>query len=206
MSHLLHVTRWKFDAVNHGGSPLYIEFPVHPDTAPYLVTSMVKGLLWIERPVGKVENETGAPLVRAAVRETTPNEVFTQVVTEVLQKGQEQKWGNVFPLSPEGLVAARAHLAYYELGDTDILAPADEKDTARQFLKSLEAPYRPCTWLPAATLVIVPKDRTFVGVLGRLTSKKLAGVIHNAARGIAILSATIPQPAPKKKATKRVAG
>ncbi|OHD26981.1 MAG: hypothetical protein A2Y38_08170 [Spirochaetes bacterium GWB1_59_5] len=199
MSHLLHVTRWKFEAVTRGGLPLIIEFPVHPDTAPYLVTSS-QGLLWIEQPVGHADTKEAEPLVRAAVRDTTPNEIFTQVVEQVLQEGRKRQWGNVHPLTAEGLVAAREHLAFYDLGETDILAPVDEKDSARQLLKVLEQSYQPCGWLPSRMLVLVPKDRTFVGVVGRLTSKKVAGVIHNPARSIAILTAEPTKAHKRKKA------
>lgn len=187
MSHLLFVTRWGSEAVAKGGDPLCIEFPVNPETAPYLVTSL-HGLRWVERH-SVTETPKAEAVVRSMVRDTTPEEVFTQVVNEVKKAGIKQKWGNVLPLTPAGFVAAQEYLASYELTEVDVLAPLSPTDPARMFLKQMEKPYQPCAWMPGGTLAVVPKDRSFVGVVGMITQKKLAGVIHNAARSIALLTA-----------------
>ena len=47
-------------------------------------------------------------------------------------------------------------------------------------------PYQPCSWLPPGRIVVVPKDRTYLGVVGRVTVKSYSGLVHNASRGIAI--------------------
>ena len=115
----------------------------------------------------------------------------------------------------EGLRAAVDHLEFYELGALELLIPRshtgsvamlDDQDDGegveedgkrvelvdlmppelRPLIEEIGLPFRPSSWVPDGTIIVVPKDRAFVGVASLVTAKKIAGVVHNAARGMAI--------------------
>ena len=187
MSHLLKVSHWPSKAVERGATPLIMDFKVNPETAPYLVTSS-EGLMWIEEPLGQ---EDGMGILRSAVQEVPVGDVFSRIVKAVLEMGCKRDWGNIHPLTEEGIQGAFQHLAYYDFDDVEVLAPLSEDDAARKLLKGMGRSYRPCQWMPDEHLVIVPQDRSFVGEVGFLSPKRLAGVVHNASRGIAVVTSTL---------------
>ena len=207
MSNLLLVTRAPSKAVQRKGVvPLMMEYGVSAETAPYLVSS-TSSVMWIHEP------QPGG-FIRAAVRQVSLDRFFQDVIAALIPTGEQ--WGNVHPLTIEGLHAAVAHVNFYELGPLELLTPRahlsddeedgagpdDEEDGAgpdggvlpvglmppelRPLIEDIGLPFRPSSWVPANTIVVVPKERTFVGVVSRVTAKKIAGVVHNAARGIAI--------------------
>lgn len=209
MSHLLHVTRLQSKVLQRQGVvPLMVEFTVPAETAPYLVSSS-SSVMWINEPYGD-------SLVKAAVREVTLGAFFREVVEAVAVMGRQQEWGNVHPLTLQGLRDAIAHVAYYDLAPLELLIPRahpaglspdseEDEDSVgapetpsrispavlmppelRPILEEVGMPFRPSAWVPPSMVLVVPKDRTFVGVVSQVTSKKLASVIHNAARGIGI--------------------
>lgn len=206
MSNLLHVIRLKSKAVKKGHAPLWVEFPVSLETAPFLVSSS-SSVMWI------AEAHPGNPgnMVKAAVREAGVGELFTEVVDAVTAMGRQQEWGNVHPLTIEGLGAAIEHVESYDFEDLELLTPrqkfieealpedegeSDERvigvlvpdvsPAMQAVLDEFDLPMRPSSWVPDECVVVVPRDRSFVGVVARVTGKKIAGVVHNAARGIAI--------------------
>lgn len=203
MSHLLHVARLKSKAVQRGATPLMLEYRVTPETAPYLVSS-TSSVMWIPEP-------HPGDLVKAAVREVKPGPFFLEVVEAVAAMGRQAEWGNVHPLTEEGLRAAIAHVESYDLTELELLVPrrhplreepeveeGDGNDDADQdtpeevpspittLVQGLQLPIRPSSWLPPDCVVVVPQDRTYVGVLNLVTPKTLAAVVHNAARGIGV--------------------
>lgn len=209
MSNLLFVSRLASQALKRKGTvPLMLEFPVIEETAPFLVSS-TSSVMW-------VNNAHPGPSVKAAVREVGLGAFFAEVIEAVVAMGREMQWGNVHPLTPEGVRAAIAHLEYYELGALELLIPRahqasevvllDDNDDGegveengkrvepvdlmppelRPLIEDIGLPFRPSSWVPDNTIIVVPKDRTFVGVVSQVTNKKLAGVVHNAARGIAV--------------------
>ncbi len=217
MSHLLVVTRLRSKAMQRKTNvPLMMEYNVSDETAPYLVSSSV-GVMWIH----EVHPNN---IVKAAVRTATISGFFAEVVEAVVDMGRAQRWGNVHPLSLEGLRAAVAHVEFYDLGPVELLTPrahqaGDDPDPSvdeeeleggppkkpkrvemvdlmpselRPLIEDIGLPFRPSSWVPEGTIVVVPKDRAFVGVVNRVTSKKLSGVVHNAARGIAVVRGSVP--------------
>jgi len=201
MSHLLHLTRLKSKAVQRGATPLILEYPVSPETAPYLVSSS-SSVMWIHEPHPN-------DMVKAAVREVKPGPFFWEAIEAVMAMGRQAEWGNVHPLTKEGLRAAVNHVESYDLTDLELLVPRrhplketeqdaeeDEGDgevgetvpSIQSLVDGLGLPLRPSSWLPSDCVVVVPKDRTYVGLVNLVTPKSLAGVIHNAARGIGIAS------------------
>lgn len=163
-----------------------LECVVSPDTAPYLVTSS-KGLAW----VGKC---TADHTINVAVRlKTSPDQFFLDVVEAVYEAGRKLDWGNVHALTAEGVKAAIGHLEEYDLGGVEILIPAQDPTKAiANLVRPFEFPMRPCSWLPKDLVVVVPKDRGFVGAVYRVSGGDIVGLVHNAARGIAIVSNRSP--------------
>jgi len=207
MSHLLQFSRLSSKALQRKGvMPLMLEYPVPEETGPYLVSS-TSSVMWITE---LHPNST----VKAAVRETTPGNFFREVIEAVSAMGRQQNWGNVHPLTLEGVRAAIQHVASYDLDPLELLIPRahppggdpsspDEEEgdvpkavrvalmppELRPLIEDAGLPFRPSVWVPDGTVIVVPKDRTFVGVLNQVTPKKIAGVVHNAARGIGIAQA-----------------
>jgi len=171
-----------------------LEYGVPEETAPYLVSSS-SSVMWISEP-------HPGPVVKAAVREVSLGDFFRECVDAVAAMGRQQEWGNVHLLTLEGLRAAIEHVSFYELEPLELLIPrayppqkVNKPGTPdlmppdlRPLLEEVGLPFRPSAWVPANTVIVVPKDRAFVGVVWQVTPKKIAGVVHNAARGIAIAS------------------
>lgn len=179
MSNLLQVIRFQTEAMKKKGTmPLMMEFQISDETAPYLVTSS-NAVLWVEKP------HPGG-LIKAAVRVATPGDIFQEMVKAVADRGERDEWGNVHPFTLKGLDAAMDHLRYYDLHEMEVLAAPSEKKIDRpEWLRTL--PVRPASWVPKRWVIIVPKDRDYVGIFGHLSGKHVVGVTHNASRCIAIL-------------------
>lgn len=192
MSNLLAISRPKIkrrDAV-----PLWLELPVAPETAPYLVTS-TSSLVWINQP-------HPGDVVKAAVRKTQPSALFSEVVEQVASMGRQMKWGNIHPYTPEGLRAAIGHLEFYGFQDLELLIPRQKmgaqrtgdgvdvlalvSPALRPLVEDLALPLRPSSWVPEDCVVVVPKDRAYVGLVSVVAPNQIAALVHNAARGIAL--------------------
>jgi len=175
-------------------TPLLMEFPVNAELGPFLVASS-KATLWINRAFNN--------RVRSAVR-AVPElfDYFLEIVEAVTKKGHEANWGNVHPWGQEGLEDAIEHLKSYGLSDLEILGSPDtdwgslnpewaveEGDIA---LALLGIPVQPAPWLPPDTIVVIPKEREFVGFV-LLFDTKIASVVHNASRGMAVVTVRLPE-------------
>jgi hypothetical protein len=184
VSNLLNVTRIAKAQIPKKGMAVAMECEVSPDTAPYLVTTS-KGLVW-------VSHASAEGTINAAVRlKAHANEFFLDVVEAVHEAGVNLDWGNVHPMTPAGMQAAIDHVGGYELGDVEILTPTAAKEQDRGIIamtSHFDHPQRPCSWMPKDLAVVVPKDRGFVGSVYRVTARDIVGVVHNAARGIAVVS------------------
>ena len=166
--------------------PLMMEFSVNPQTGPFLVSAS-RGLMWVT---------PRTPKIRAASRPLKLGLFFMEVIREVAGMGAESNWGNVHPMTPEGLLLAVAHLRSYDLTDLEILRgpntdltgfpePANGPEE-QPFLLGL--PLVEADWLQPGFLVVVPQDRDFVGFMLMFGDRGLA-VVHNASRGIALCKA-----------------
>lgn len=146
---------------------MFVEVPVHADSAPYVVTSN-KGLIWINNPFK-------GGFVRSAVLRTLWADVeaatLRSVVTLIKQRGTELSWGNSFPNTPQGVKDAEAYLKSYDLDAPDLIVSDDG----------------PNAWIPKGSAVMVPKDRSYFGVVGLLDNNTHTVVIHNPSRGLAVL-------------------
>lgn len=205
VSHLLN--RIKFPSPRkQDKTPLMVEFPVNPDTAPYLVSSS-GGLLWVEesmKPTPEMWPREGAPdtIVRVAVRPDVSIGIsgfFREVLAAVEAKALDLSWGSVQDYTEEGIEEAIAYVSHYDLGGLCLLYPPayqvrDPTSTEPPPLPLKDIALRhnmlpqPCSWMPRHAAVVVPKDREFLGSIGFLGRKGVVIMVHNAARGIAIAS------------------
>jgi len=147
---------------------LMIEVPVSPESGPYLVLGMKKWI-WINNSFGGN--------IRSALRSGEPVEAEADLVREVVREGAAREWGNLFPYTPEGVTKAREYLAYYGLSDLELLV------SKGSLFRGEER-----AWVPEGCAVLVPKDKAYLGMLGRFGSR-WSVTMHNAPRGMAMLGA-----------------
>tara|TARA_X000000950_G_C13917704_1_gene661826 strand:- start:530 stop:1048 length:519 start_codon:yes stop_codon:yes gene_type:complete len=158
-----------------GKNPLMMEFPVNPETSPYLVTAAGKSrLIWIPASNGKIKAGVRYMGDRGAIN--------LAIVREIALVGLKNDWGNVHPFSLAGLSKAVEHLSYYGFTEVDILCGSDTLpfSTKHSVIK--------CDWLNEGCAILLPKDRAFVGVISSI-GKGYAALVHNPSRGVAILGA-----------------
>jgi hypothetical protein len=160
-------------------TPLYVEVPVDPVTAPYLVTA-TRTTTWTDEALN-------GTMVRAAVRTGIKNTgpLYAEVVEAIAKRGVE--WDSVHPLTTEGITKAIEHIQYYGFAQVEALLPSKEAADLVPKVEGLRVDL--ADWLPDDTIVIVPQNREFVGILGRLSPTAVFVVVHNASRGVAIAKA-----------------
>ena len=160
-----------------GATPLAMEFPVDPQTAPYLVSSS-NSLVWV--------SEAPSSRVRGAVRrDLAPGELFREILLEIALVGKEARWGNSHSYSLDGIKLAIDHVRSYDLPDVQLVRPKDCSLLGSQDTY-LGCKVEEADWLPESMIIAVPSDRGFVGFLMRLNSSDLISVVHNASRGVGI--------------------
>lgn len=175
------------------GAALLIEFPVNPATAPYLVSRATSKALTMWIPRASTNGN-----VRAAVRETTLEELYSEVVEQVVSRGREEGWENTHPLTKEGIVQAVEYIRYYGFTDDEIEVLAHPKLPWGDIDPSWKVPdgeymvlgvhgfrVQPAAWLGTDTVVIAPRNRAFLGVVMKFDAGFVA-VVHNPARGMAV--------------------
>ena len=145
-----------------------------PEAGPFLITAS-KGVLWVERafPGG---------FLRVATQHTAPEPLFLQLVEAIAVRGAESNWGNVVPATYAGMGQAVEHLNYYGMSDLECLYGKGFKP-----LKNIGIPTSLVSWLPDKWGVLLAKDRSYVGTLYDLSDGVVAGVLHNASRGVVVL-------------------
>lgn len=155
-------------------TPLMMEFSVNPELAPFLVSS-TRSVQWVPQA-----SESGH--VKAAIRKRQGIE--SEIVSAILHQGTESGWGNVHPLTTEGVRACTEHLSYYGLTEMVLLVAPDTDLSAVSLPNTVPRVSAP--WMPLDALVIVPAERGFLGTLGTLGKHKAVVVVHNASRGAAV--------------------
>ena len=158
------------------GAPLFVEIPVHDETAPYLVTSN-KGLLWVESSL------KGGMVRSAMIRGSWKKDLFERyrdVAMAVIRRGKEESWGNLFPDTSEGETAAEE---YMESLGHDAVETLDH-DASPRVQGVLHAKN---TWIPEGCGLVVPRDRTYLGMVGVWDDNTYTVVVHNPSRGMAVL-------------------
>jgi hypothetical protein len=135
--------------------------------------------------------------LRAAVRKVTVSDLYLDILKAVVSMGTVMEWGNVFPLTLEGVEGAVDYLKSYDFDNLEYLVPRtpDPGKKAplmpphfRPLIGGSVIPFRVCSWVPENTLVVVPKDRQMLGVLTPFKGGKHSCVLHNACRGMAVVT------------------
>jgi len=151
-----------------------MEFPVNPESAPFLISS-TRSVLWIERA------HDGR--VRVAARKVEGNSLMLEIVRAVQKRGAEEAWGNSFPLTMEGFTQAKDYLSYFGIPEVEVLLNAEN-----DLWEAQQGPVRTLIpWLPAGLGVVVPLDRAYLGFQSRTPANRLLALVHNPSRGMAIL-------------------
>lgn len=153
--------------------PEMVEVAVNEELAPILVSS-TRGVLWVDRV-------TGSGTVRAAVRSRIGLEA--DLVSAVAELGRALEWGNVQPLSSSGIEHLARHIRSYGLEDLEALHSPSLQQGELDFCG---LPHVKAGWVPVDVVIVVPRDRSFVGSLGVLGSDRAFAVVHNASRGIGV--------------------
>jgi hypothetical protein len=149
------------------------DIQVNPELAPFLISSM-RSVTWV--PHASKKNT-----VRTGVRHREGIE--SELVAAVVEMGSEMQWGNVHPLSTEGIQSCLEHVSGYIDSPLEILYNTDTDmegiDIPEHFQQT------PAKWVPVDCVVVVPVDRSYLGTLWVLGSR-VAALIHNVARGVAV--------------------
>ena len=147
-----------------GKAPLYVELPVNPDTGPFIVSG-TRGVL----PVYRTTNDGR---IRAAVRVASPDLLFREVISAFVPLSVSEGWGAVFPVGGEN--DARARMVEFGFDEVDVVKPED------------------ADWVPPGHVILLPRDRAYVGTLVTFRSGAVAMVVHNPSRGICVVLPSTP--------------
>ena len=157
--------------------PLLMEVPVAEDLdGPFLITSS-KSFLWIRR-------RSALGTVRIAVRRGPLAFLFRDALKLIAERALEEDWGSLHVSSKQGVVAAIAHLAEYDMTKPVIFYGAGFK---KSFIPK-GVPAHSSMWVPARWAVVLPSDRSFVGTTFDFEDDRVAMLIHNASRGVGIVA------------------
>ena len=163
-----------------GGIPLWLEYPVDPLSAPYLVTSP-QALTWVDHA-----SSEGA--IRAAIRKNLPNlaTLSMEMLQAILEMGTECVWGNCAGFDHAGICKVIDHVRSYGLGNLELLVHAASAPEVPASLPPMVTVVK-VGWLPTGVAVAVPADRNYVGFASFVGSEKnMLGVVHNPSRGVGI--------------------
>lgn len=154
--------------------PLALPFQVDPDVAPYLVSGSKEPTVWVaSAPKGKLH---------AGVR--TEENFRTEVVDSITLMSMQSDWGNVGDFSAEGIASGLSFLKEMGFDESElefVVHPDTEVDFLPEDTTSVTA-----AWVPEKCVLMLPKDRSFLGWIGTVAPGKIVSVIHNPSRGIAI--------------------
>lgn len=153
-------------------SPQLMEFPVNPELGPFLVSSS-RSVTW----VAKTSKEG---LIRAAVRPRPGIEA--EVVAAIATMATTMQWGNVHPLTTKGVAGCVEHLRSYGFTELQMLISSETEVGHIEH----EVPVVKASWMPLNAAVLVPLERSYVGMLGSVGPDKAVLVVHNASRGVAV--------------------
>jgi hypothetical protein len=152
-----------------------VEFTVNPETGPFLVSSY-DSFLWVQ--AGKQSQ------IRAAVRaipDTGVDGLLRDVVDVIADTSVRSQWESIFPLTTEGMKAARERLTSYDFEDHVAFAGQGVDPTVLQGVTHSTVP-----WMREGQVLVVPSDPEFVGFLVQSKGRFLA-VVHNPSRTFSVL-------------------
>ncbi len=178
MNDLLFPLALDIMAKGRGRVPMFFEFDAPTECTPFLISSSLS-LLWVESP-----QKEGR--LRAGVRRTNDKEsLYTEVLHEVASLGRAQEWGNVGPYTGQGIRDAVLRLDEYGLGAPDVLVSTADEDSG--FVPSDWTP-KAVGWVPKGWAIVLPQDRSLLGLLGSVSPTHFVIAVHNANRALMILT------------------
>ena len=154
--------------------PLALPFPVDPQMAPFLVSGAKEPVVWVpQAPKGKLH---------AGIR--AEENFRADAIDAITLMGMQADWGNIQDFSMEGVTAGIEFLGEmgFEEGELEFLI---HPETEATFLPEDKTPSE-APWVPEKCIIIVPKERSFLGWIGTVLPGTIVSVIHNPSRGIAI--------------------
>ncbi len=174
MVDLLHVTQVSLPRAP--GVRLALPFKVSPNTAPYLVSGAKTPVVWLE------EAPTG--ILRAGIR--SPIGINNDIIDAITLRGLQSEWGNVQDFTADGITACVKYLKDMGFKDDELdflVAPG----TSFECSEDLEnIPIIEADWMKEKSLIVVPRDRSYLGFIGNYPPDDIVAVVHNPSRGIAI--------------------
>lgn len=155
-------------------APLMIEIPVNSG-GPYLVSGVRQDWTWLS------DSKTGT--IRSAVRTgPLPEDLFASAVREVMRRGDEYEWENCYPYTETGLCGALEYVTSYGIEPAEVLVPIGNTLQAPQGVTLTES-----SWIPLNSAVVVPMDRSYLGMVANFGTQFHTVVLHNPSRGMAVL-------------------
>ena len=175
-SYLLEI--FNFGKGQPGHTPLFLEIPVDSRLGPLLI-SATRDFRWVSHAKNNLQ--------RVALQPNRDiSDVFREVVAAVKEEGERNEWGNVHSLTPQGVGACVRHLHDFGFHDITYLVAQDVPLPVMGIPKEHAVVV---SWLDPSTVVVVPKDRSFVGSIGLYDDQKyFILLVQNASRGMAIAS------------------
>jgi hypothetical protein len=143
---------------------------------PFLVSSS-KGFIWIA-------DKFPSGVVRVAPRHAPVLFLFREALYEIAKMSRENEWGSFHPPTLKGVKAAVDHLAGYEFEEVEVLY-GEGFNTA---LLPKELPRHEEVWVPKNWAVVLPTEKAYVGTAFDFATGQAALVVHNASRGVGIIS------------------
>jgi hypothetical protein len=154
---------------------MMIEVPVNGGGGPFLVSGIRQEWVWISNA------KTG--ILRAAVRPgPVPDDIFVRIVTEIAARGTKNLWENCYPYTDVGLSGAVEYVTSFGIKQVEALVPKDSTLSVPGGVTLSES-----EWIPQGRAVVIPLDRTYLGMIGVLGAEYHMVVIHNPSRGMAVL-------------------
>lgn len=178
---LLHLIPLPKDALAKALLPL-MTVPVEPELAPYLVSSL-NSVVWVPR----VSKEGDIRTAFRPHRQTHQGMVMgeegwvqqtleTELIRAVFERSRREGWGSVHPLTPDGLKQAQEYLQSFGIEEVEYL---------KHPLTKLSVPAMSVKWMPLRMVVLVPKNRVYLGTMHVVSKDQVAAVVHNPSRGMA---------------------
>lgn len=154
-------------------APELMEFEVNPEQTPFLISS-TKSVLWMDELFA-------GNRIRAAVRDRQGIEI--DILKAIAIRGHQEGWKNIQPLTSKGIYRCVEHLQAHNLTDNEaLLSPqTDISDVECGSLPLVRA-----SWVPVGAVVVLPKERRFVGTLGTFGKDRALALAYNADRCIAL--------------------
>lgn len=174
MAELLQIINMPLPEKFRKSTVLAMPFQVDPDVAPYLVSGAKTPTVWVPNaPKGKLH---------AGVR---PEKNYrSEVIDSITLMSIQSDWGNVCDYSAEGILEGISFLK--EMGfDENELEIVTHPESSVDFIPE-GMQVAGASWCPEKCILILPKDRSFLGWIAMVKPGQIVSVVHNPMRGIAI--------------------